>query len=130
MFHGEDFDRVVGVTEAIAVAAYAKAELWRFDVLESLDVAFAGCEQAGQGVENAEGGGLIDSAEVGLGPVAPNDLLFDIGYWSEPCDLGGVWPMRSKSSELRSNSESIFSLGMPSPRASDALDASTSRASS
>jgi hypothetical protein len=75
MFHGEDFDGVVKVAEADAVISDSETELWRFDVTEPLYVTFAGGEDAGQSVENTQGGRLFDGSEVGLGPVAPNDLF-------------------------------------------------------
>jgi hypothetical protein len=74
MFYGEDFDGVVEVTEADAIISDSETELWRFDITEPLYVTFAGGEDAGQSVENTQGGRLCDSAKVGLGPVAPNDL--------------------------------------------------------
>ncbi len=58
--------------EAGAVVAHAEAELGRLDVLEALDVAFAGFQIAGQPVEDTERGGLIDDAELRLGLVAPD----------------------------------------------------------
>jgi hypothetical protein len=75
MLHGEDFDRVVGITESNPVVADAKTELWGFDVLESLDVAVTSGEDAGQRMENSQSRGLIDRAEVGLGPISPNNPL-------------------------------------------------------
>ena len=75
MFYGDDFDRVAGITESNAVVADAKTELWGFDALESLDVAFTSGEDAGQRMENSQSRGLIDSAEVGLGPISPNNPL-------------------------------------------------------
>ncbi len=61
--------------EADAVVADAEAELRRFDILEALDVAFAGVQIEGQRVEDTEGGGLIDGAELSLGPVAPDNAF-------------------------------------------------------
>ena len=58
VFHGGDANGVSLVMEADAVVADAKAELGRLDVLEPLDVAFAGVQIAGQRVEDTEGGGL------------------------------------------------------------------------
>lgn len=71
MFYGEDHDGVTEIVEADAVIADAEAELWRFDVLESLDIAFAGGEITSHDMQDAERGGLVDSAEVGLGLVGP-----------------------------------------------------------
>jgi hypothetical protein len=75
MFYGEDFDGVVEVAEPDAVISDSETELWRFDITEPLNVAFAGGEHAGESVENAQGCGLFDSAEVRLGAIAPNNLL-------------------------------------------------------
>jgi len=44
-------------------------------MLEVHDVAFAGVQIAGQRVEDTEGGGLIDGAELSLGLVVPDDAL-------------------------------------------------------
>ena len=43
--------------------------------MEALDVAFAGVQIAGQRVEDTEGDGLIDDAELHLGLVAPDDAF-------------------------------------------------------
>jgi len=94
---GEDFDGVSEVMEAEAIVADAEPELWGVDVLEALYVAFAGGEKTCQSVEDAEGGGLVDSAELGLGLVCPDDLP-EHGYWPAPWGSSGVRPMRSKSS--------------------------------
>lgn len=75
MFYREDFDGVVDVTEADTVVANAKTELRRINVLESLYVTFASGEKASQRVQNAHSSGLFDSAEVGLGSIAPHDFL-------------------------------------------------------
>ena len=61
--------------EADAVDADAEAELGRVDALEAFHIAFAGTEETCQGVEDAERGGLIDGAELGLGAVVPDDPL-------------------------------------------------------
>jgi hypothetical protein len=42
VFYGEDQDGVSEIVKADAVVAGAEAELWRLDVLESFDIAFAG----------------------------------------------------------------------------------------
>ena len=73
--HGDDFDRVVGVTEANPVVANAKTELRRLNVLQPFYIAFASGEHPGQRMENSQSRGLFDSAEVGLGPVAPHNRL-------------------------------------------------------
>lgn len=65
VFYGEDQDGISEIVEADAVVADAEAELWWFDVLESLDIAFAGGEITSHDMQDAERGGLVDSAEVG-----------------------------------------------------------------
>lgn len=72
VFHGGDAYGVSLAMEADAVVADAEAELGRLDVLEALDVAFAGLQIAGQRLEDTEGGGLIDDPELRLGLVAPD----------------------------------------------------------
>lgn len=62
MFDGQDADRANVVVEADAVIADAQPHLGRLDVLEALHVAFAGGKIAGNGVQDAEGGGLVDGA--------------------------------------------------------------------
>jgi len=57
-----DFDGIAEVMEAGAVVADAEAELGRFNVLEALHIAFAGVDELGQGVEDAQGGVLVDGA--------------------------------------------------------------------
>jgi hypothetical protein len=52
--------------EADAVVADAQPELGRLDVLEALHVALAGGGEVGQGVQNAQGGGLVNGAERGF----------------------------------------------------------------
>lgn len=65
---------------ADAVIPDAETELWRFDILEALDIAFAGDEITSHDMQDAERGGLVDSAEVGFGWVGPGDLL-PHRYW-------------------------------------------------
>ena len=67
-----DFDGIAEVMEAGAVVADAEAELGRFNVLEALHIAFAGVDELGQSVENAQGGVLVDGAKLGLGLVRPD----------------------------------------------------------
>jgi len=69
VFYGEDQDGVSEIMEADAVVADAEAELWRLDVLEALDIAFVGGEITSHDMQDAERGGLVDSAEVGFGRV-------------------------------------------------------------
>lgn len=75
MSDGENFDSVSLVVEADAVVSDAEAELRGFDILKALDVAFAGTDEARQSMEDAQGGGLVDGAEAGLGLAAPDDLF-------------------------------------------------------
>jgi hypothetical protein len=44
VLYGEDFDGVAKVMEADAIVADTETELWRFDVMEPLDIAFAARE--------------------------------------------------------------------------------------
>jgi hypothetical protein len=44
VFYGEDQDGIAEIVEAHAVVADAEAELWRLNVLEVLDIAYAGGE--------------------------------------------------------------------------------------
>ena len=44
VFYGEDKDGIAEIVEAYAVVADAEAELWRLNVLEVLDIAYAGGE--------------------------------------------------------------------------------------
>jgi len=90
------------------VFANTQAELWRFDVPESLDVAFAGGDDAGQSVENTQGCGLFDGVQIALAR-SVQTILLDMIQRSERPTLGGVRPMRSKSSALSPNSARIFS---------------------
>lgn len=61
--------------EADAVIPDTEAEFRRFDVMEPLDIALAASEDSGQGVKNTEGRNLVNGAQVGLGPLAPNNFL-------------------------------------------------------
>lgn len=74
VFYGEDQDGISEIVEADAVVADAETELWRLDVLEALDIAFAGGEITSHDMQDTERGGLVDSAEVGFGRVGPGDL--------------------------------------------------------
>jgi hypothetical protein len=108
VLYGEDFDGVAEVMEADAVVADAEPELGRVDVLEALHVAFAGSNKTSQSVKDAEGGGLVDGPELGLGLVCPDDLPGHV-YWPAPWGSSGVRPMRSKSSWVSPNSARISS---------------------
>jgi hypothetical protein len=71
VFYGEDQDGISEIVEAGAIVADAETELWRLDVLEALDIAFAGGEITSHDMQDAERGGLVDSAEVNFGRVGP-----------------------------------------------------------
>ncbi len=58
VLYGEGFDGIAQVMEADAIVSDAEPKLWRVDVLEALYIAFAGGEETGQSVEDAERGGL------------------------------------------------------------------------
>ena len=62
MLDAGDFDGIAEVMEAGAVVTDAEAELGRFNVLEALHIALAGVDELGQGVEDAQGGVLVDGA--------------------------------------------------------------------
>jgi hypothetical protein len=66
MLYGEDFEGVVPIVKAKPVVAEAQAELRRFDVLESLDIAFTASDESGERVQDAECCLPINSAELGL----------------------------------------------------------------
>ena len=65
VFYGSDADGISVVMKTHAVVTDAHPELRRFNVLETLDIAFASFQVAGQRVQNAESAGLIDGTELG-----------------------------------------------------------------
>jgi hypothetical protein len=75
VFNGSDANGVFVVMEAHAVVTDPQPELGRFNVLETLDIAFAGFQVASQRVEDTQGGGLIDGAKLSLGLVGPENVL-------------------------------------------------------
>ncbi len=75
MSYGEDQDRIAEIVEANPVVADAEAQLWRLNIPEVLDVAFTGGEITSHSMQDAEGGGAIDGAEVGFGLLGPGDPL-------------------------------------------------------
>ncbi|MGA7219767.1 MAG: hypothetical protein WBX38_15710 [Candidatus Sulfotelmatobacter sp.] len=53
MLYGEDFNDIVEITKADAIVTNAKTKFRRIDILESLHIAFAGEDRAGQSMEDA-----------------------------------------------------------------------------
>ena len=70
-----DANGVAEIMKAHTVVANAQPELGRFNVLETLHVAFAGVQITGQRVEDAKGSRLIDGAELGLGLIVPDNVF-------------------------------------------------------
>lgn len=71
-----DFDEVVAeVAEDDAVVLSAKSVEGRFDTLETLDVAFFGGKESGQGAKDLDGDRLWDGAEFGFGLIGEGDAL-------------------------------------------------------
>lgn len=68
----------------------SKTPLRRLDVLEALNIAFAGGEDAGQSVKNATGPVACSIARKLAFARSLQTIFFGMCYWSEPCDLGGV----------------------------------------
>jgi hypothetical protein len=83
VLYGENFDDISGIVEADAVVADPESELWRLDALKTFYIAFAAGDHAGHGVQDAECCGLLDGAELSLGPVVPDNFLGH-GYWPAP----------------------------------------------
>jgi hypothetical protein len=73
MLDGGNVKSMAEMVEAKAVVADAQPELRWFNVLEALDIALTCDNEMGQGVENAQGGRLVDGAELGLGLALPGD---------------------------------------------------------
>jgi hypothetical protein len=93
--------------EADAVVANPQPKLGWFDVLKTLDVTLAGFQIAGERVEDAESGVLIDGAQLSFGLVVPDNVL---AYaYRGLVGSSGVRPMRAKSSGVRPNSARTFS---------------------
>lgn len=107
MFDGQDQDGSSQIVEANAVITGAEAQLWRFDILKALHIAFAGGQLTGHAMQDMEGGGLVDSAQIGFGLLGPGDLLPH--YLPVSWGSRGVRAMRSKSSDARPNSASTCS---------------------
>ena len=77
-----------------------EAKLGRFDALKALHVALVRTAESGNGVEDAHGCGLVDSAKFIPGQIVPDNLLGH-DYWPSARGSSGVRPMRSQSSMLR-----------------------------
>ena len=75
MLDGGDVEGLAVVMEAEPVVTYAQPELGRFNVLKTLYVALASGGEVGQSTQNAQGGRLVDGAELGLCLVPPGDVL-------------------------------------------------------
>jgi hypothetical protein len=116
---GGDVEGMAEVVEAEPVVSDAEAELGRLDALEPLYVALTCGGEIGESVEDAEGCGLVDGAELGLGLVAPGDLLGVHAHCPgrRGSASSGACPMRSKSSAVRPNSARTSSFETTSPRA-------------
>jgi hypothetical protein len=116
---GGDVEGMAVVMEAEPVVSDAEAELGWLDALESFYVSLAGGGEGGESVKNAQGGWLVDGAELGLGLVAPVDLLGVHAHCPGRRGSGssGVCPMRSKSAAVRPNSARTSSWDTTSPRA-------------
>jgi hypothetical protein len=97
-------DGTAEIAKANAVVASAETKLRRFDVLQALYIAFSGGEIAGQNVEDAESGCLVDCAQVNSGLLGPRDPLFH--RYRPGAESSGVRAMRSKSSGVRPSSAS------------------------
>lgn len=94
-----DFEGIVDVDEEEAVVGDAEAEF--VAALKRLHIALARHSEAMQGVQNTHGGGLIETANIGLGRVCPDD----------PLQIG---PLKlSISSWVMPSSASTRSWGMP-----------------
>jgi hypothetical protein len=75
MEDGGDANTISLVMKTDAVVADAQPELRRFDVPESLDVAFAVFQITGQRVKNAESSFAVNGTELGFGLVVPDNVL-------------------------------------------------------
>jgi hypothetical protein len=79
VFDGTDLDCVVAsVNKEQPIVSDTEAQL--FDVtLKFLQISGARLNKAVQSMKNAHGGGLVESTNVGLGLVGPDDL-FQAGF--------------------------------------------------
>ena len=101
MFYGGDANDVSLIMKTHAVVADAQPELRRFNVLETLYVAFAVFQVASQRVQDAQSSRLIDSAELRPGLIGPDNVFVHAQRFA--------LPMRSKSSRESPKSASTFS---------------------
>lgn len=111
VFYSKQNDRIAQIMEADTIIACAETELRRFDILEAFNIAFACGQIAGKNMQDAQRFSLIYGTKLRFGLIGPDELLVH-NYLSDSRGSSGVRPMRSKSSLLRPNSESTFSLGM------------------
>jgi hypothetical protein len=75
VFYSRDANRILVLMEADAIVTHPQPELRRFDVLETLHIAFAGLQVAGQRVQDMQRGLLIDGTELGLDFILPDNFL-------------------------------------------------------
>ncbi len=81
MFNGDDFDGVVELAKADPIVSDAQPEFRRFDSFEPLDISLAGKHGTSQGVKNADRVGSIDSAKLGAGAFAPDNLPWHVATY-------------------------------------------------
>jgi hypothetical protein len=75
MFDAGYFECIAKVVETDTVVSNAKAAFGRINLLKAFDVSFARVCQMGYGMEDAQCGGLINSAKFNFGSVIPDNLL-------------------------------------------------------
>ena len=73
MKHPSNFDGISGRGKEEPVIGDAEPEF--VSPLKHLHVAFAGLREAVQGGKDTHGGGLVETADIGLGRLGPNDPL-------------------------------------------------------
>ena len=75
MLHGDNANGVAMIVEKNAVIADAQSKLGRFNILQSLDIAFAGTQIPVQRAQYAYCGGLVDGAKLSSGFGVPDYVL-------------------------------------------------------
>lgn len=88
-----DFEVVVVLPEEDAVILGAEADQGRGDAVELLGCAFAGKDVAAQSLENLDGDGLFEAADVSLGLVRPDDA-YGLGFAAH------LLPVSNREAEL------------------------------